>query len=138
VVFKPGDKVILLDFASTEDVEDKGPYCYEWNRGKTAVVLRQHRTSPTENGYTVWEVKVENSGHENYHGTYCDYVSEAAMKLVQEKKITVWPLALTEDEAKSLIVWLMTDHNIHAVERDTPDGDVFVMESEHIERLWGS
>jgi hypothetical protein len=39
-------------------------------------------------------------------------------------------LRLSTDEAQSLIVWLMTDHKISAVVRDTPDGDVFTFEEE--------
>jgi hypothetical protein len=141
VTFKPGDKVRLLSCTgiTMEELDDRGPFAYSWNTGKTATILRQHSTSPAENGQLVWEVEVENSEHKNYHGTFCDFCSEAAMELIESpKKITVWPLELTTDQAKDLIVWLMTDHDIHAVERDTPDGDVFVMEDDEVDMPWGS
>lgn len=124
MTFKAGDRVKIADDYDLS----VGLIPYEGFLGKNATLVSTYDGFPLENG-RVWHLKIDG---EDTNMEYHDQCSEHYLTLLPEsrRKITVWPLELTLDQAKSLIVWLMTDHDIVLVERDTPDGDRFVMDSE--------
>jgi hypothetical protein len=122
--FKVGDRVRIRERYSSSEVAD-GTYPYSCYAGVEGV-LESQEPHLSRNGYSVWNVRFDD--------TSTDIISDIFFEEIATKKITVWPLELTTDQAKSLIVWLMTDHGISKVSRDTVDGDIFLMESDGVWR----